>query len=147
MAPNKALWIQRIVSADWMGMNWMKVTHAGPFTMTYPYTLSSAPVTKMMSHPQFQGNRANRMGFNKLRSTALLGPTLIVGAAVVFYWDWYTPLYLLAEAGVETPENFVQMYKAEQEWKSRYQFGIQHKHTVGGQVSIPGSEVLAMPAE
>uniref|UniRef100_A0A7S1QZY1 Uncharacterized protein n=1 Tax=Neobodo designis TaxID=312471 RepID=A0A7S1QZY1_NEODS len=149
MAPSKALWIQRIFAADFLGMNWSKITHMGPFQAGYPYQSSANPIGKIFSHPAFMGNRVNRMGFNRLRIGVVgLAPVALSLVAVVFWWDWYTPIYLASlVSGYEIPEKLQQKKKDELLWQSRYGVGILHKHTVGGQVSIPGSEVLVQPPE
>ena len=148
MAPTKALFVQRLMACDFMGMNWCKVTHHGPFNAFYPFSQSGGPQTRIWSHPLWQGNRVNRMGFNTIRMFALATPTIFIAGLIAFMCDWYAPYALYtAVTGNEPAANIVAARDEEMRLASRHKPGHMLKHELGNQVSIPGSEILAKPVE
>jgi hypothetical protein len=143
MAPPKGMLIQRIMAADFLGFNWMKITFHAPFNNQYPFGMSSGQQSRMWSHPRFQGNRVNRMHLNSLRIAALYAPTVVLVVLFMGMVDWYNMFQLAnALAGMEIPDWAQERRAKELERAAREKPGVVLKHKVGGQVTIPGSEVL-----
>lgn len=145
MAPVKGQLIQRLTSANFLGFNWMKVTHHGPFQSQYPFTAAAGSTTRMWSQPRFQGNRVNRMSFNTGRMLALYLPSLALAGVILGMCEWYN-LRIVAEAvlGIPIPDDVKQARLDELDNRSRNKPGVLLKHKYGNQVSIKGSEKLIL---
>lgn len=143
LAPPKGHLFQRIISNDFMGINWNKVLWKAPWNNLYPVTLSAGQIGRLWSSPLGFGNHNARMGLIMWRGWMLHIPAMMVGFVMAFQTDWFQLMQCIYYLpGWELPKWAQTKYAEDKRLESWYKPGAYAKHHLGGQISIPGSEKL-----
>eukprot|EP00758_Cryptobia_borreli_P002534 Tbor_TRINITY_DN3102_c0_g1::TRINITY_DN3102_c0_g1_i1::g.14777::m.14777 len=140
MAPPKACWPQRILSADFLGINWNKVSWMTPYSNFYPITITGGHGNRLWTNFVSFGHFSNRAGLITARNLVLLVPSIYMTICVVFMLDWYQFMLIhYLPLGIPMPEWAEAKHKEELIHKSWHKPGAMFKHHLGGPVSIPGT--------
>lgn len=141
MAPPKAALAWRVVSGDFLGFNWNKVTWMSPYNNFYPITLSAGQGNRMLSNFLQYGHFHNRATYINLRNLIIGVPAFYATLCLVFMLDWYQFMLVhYIPLGIPMPEWAEKKHMEELVYKSWHKPGAMHKHHLGGAVSIPGTE-------
>lgn len=143
MAPPKGAITTRIVAGDFLGINWGKVKWMAPYNNFYPITISGGHGNRFFSSWLTYGHFSNRTTLINMRNMVIGIPAVLLTLEIVFMMDWYQLVCCSTiPFGFEVPTWAVEKKKEELIYKSWHKPGAMHKHHLGGQVSIPGSEKL-----
>ncbi len=142
MAPPKALWPARITSPNFLGINWARVGWHTPMSSLYPQSVCGGSMGRVTSNPLWTGRADYRTPLQSLRSAVLIVPSVVMGGIFFFMADLYEIIavtyYFL---NVPLPENIAAEHKKEMNRQSREKPGYPLMHKLGGQVSMPGSDL------
>ena len=141
MAPPKATLPQRLISQDFLGIRWGKVTWRTPYQNMYPITVTGGWAGRMWSNPISFGHFANRCTWHALRTLTYMAPTAYFGLMVFLMADWYQVMKIHVFCTMqEMPEWAAKKHSDEMVNDSYNKPGAMAKHHYAGAVSIPGTE-------
>ena len=143
MAPPKGTITSRIVSSDFLGINWGKVLWMSPYNNMYPITIGGGHGNRFWTSFIQYGHFANRASRINLRNMVLAVPAVLITVEMFFMLDWYQIVCCSTiPFGLPVPDWAVEKRREELILQSWHKPGAMQKHHLGGQVSIPGSEKL-----
>ena len=142
MAPTKGFLPQRMMSLDWLGINWTKVCWMAPYSNFYPLTMTAGQQGRMWSSFLWWGNKEHRMTRIVARSYVFAIPSIAMGILIFLQADWYQAMFMaLWMVNQPMPDWAEHKYAEQYKTYAREKPGVTLKHKWGGQVSIPGSEI------
>ncbi len=127
----------------------------------YPVTLAAGQGARAFSSPASLGHFPARANRHYIRNAILYAPGMWLSAWMLFQWDWYGHLVAIQYCALgfmpdaapgwfqdwkgyslaKIPQHLVDLRAEEMRMQSREKPGVIHKHKLGGQISIPGSEI------